>query len=52
MKILWENIDPSINNSSASMIQATIATDAHLYAYLAALILFGGYYFFSKHIIQ
>ena len=46
-KILWENIDPSINDSSAIMINATVATDAHLYAYLGAILLFSLYYFFS-----
>jgi len=38
-KIIWENIDPSINNHNAALINATVATEAHLYGYLAAIIL-------------
>jgi len=39
IKVIWENIDPSINASSAALINANIATDAHLYGYLAAITL-------------
>lgn len=39
IKVIWENIDPSINASSAALIHANIATDAHLYGYLAAITL-------------
>lgn len=39
VKITWENVDNSINNTSASLINSPIATDAHLYGYIAALTL-------------
>jgi len=37
-KILWENIDPSINNHNALLINARVASEAHLYGYLVALL--------------
>ena len=37
-KIIWENIDPSINNHNALLINADIASEAHLYGYLAAIL--------------
>jgi rhomboid family GlyGly-CTERM serine protease len=37
-KILWENIDPSINHHNALLINARVASEAHLYGYLAALV--------------
>ena len=39
IKVIWENIDSSINNTSTGLINAPIATDAHLYGYIAALTL-------------
>jgi len=38
-KIFWENVDGSINNTSSSIINAHVASDAHLYGYISALIL-------------
>jgi len=37
-KLLWENIDPSINSHNAVLINARVASEAHLYGYLAALL--------------
>ena len=38
IKIIWENIDSTINNASAALINAPVATEAHLYGYLSALL--------------
>lgn len=38
IKIIWENIDSTINNASATLINAPVATEAHLYGYLSALL--------------
>ena len=37
-KIVWENIDPTINEHNAVLINASVASEAHLYGYIAALL--------------
>ena len=39
IKIIWENFNNNINNTSSDLIHAPVATDAHLYGYASAIVI-------------